>query len=614
MSDPMRKHVPQRNKLSMADRLLAVGREAFLARDFNAAVACFEKALEAEPRNAVLHFNLAGAQEMRGEPGEALVALTRALRFRPNWTDAAKRLSSLLLRWRGDVPANIDGAGLLAAFSFDTVDHQALGDAAFAYLRAATPFGKAAIRAGDGEALDAARDLLLQRTEKALTNPLLLTALATSAARHPETERLLAAMRHVIVTEVKAERFADKDLTVFAVALLQQCWKNEHLYPQSDAETGSLSANPLAWDKIAAGEPAAGINLLLRLLVQPVRAVVNGKITASKSASIRPKAIGQALSARLHEDEALQVLASGIPSITPLRGEISERVAQQYEANPYPRWSSLHLADPGVARRGLQRFFEADDLDFMSQPFPVLIAGAGTGQHAVGAAAGYAPEGQVLAIDLSRASLAYGQRMAAQLGVSNIDFARGDIGALDGANDRFTIIEAIGVLHHMADPLEAWRILLRRLKPGGLMWAGLYSATARQNIARIRQRPDYPAPGCADQQARLFRRTLLDEALAGDQEARALTASADFYALSDFRDLLLHEHEVNLTLPEIAAFLEEQKLRFRGFTLPGDVEAAFLEMFPGAEWPGSLDQWHEFEQQHPNTFNGMYKFWCSTPR
>ena len=50
----------------------------------------------------------------------------------------------------------------------------------------------------------------------------------------------------------------------------------------------------------------------------------------------------------------------------------------------------------------------------------------------------------------------------------------------------FDFIEASGVLHHLADPWEGWRVLLSLLRPGGTMQVGLYSELARRNIVAAR--------------------------------------------------------------------------------------------------------------------------------
>ena len=101
----------------------------------------------------------------------------------------------------------------------------------------------------------------------------------------------------------------------------------------------------------------------------------------------------------------------------------------------------------------------------------------------------------MLAIDLSLNSLAYAKRKTGELGLTNIEYRQHDILQLESLTERFDLIESIGVLHHLADPLVGWRILRKRLKPRGLMRIGLYSAIAReclkpfQDQARARLQP-----------------------------------------------------------------------------------------------------------------------------
>src|SRR5206468_9745575 len=107
----------------------------------------------------------------------------------------------------------------------------------------------------------------------------------------------------------------------------------------------------------------------------------------------------------------------------------------------------------------------------------ILIAGCGTGRHAIETARLHA-DAKVLAVDLSLASLSYAKRKARELGVANIEFGRADILQLESLGQTFDVIEAMGVLHHLGEPLQGWRVLLNVLRPGGFMWAGLYSALA----------------------------------------------------------------------------------------------------------------------------------------
>ncbi len=97
-------------------------------------------------------------------------------------------------------------------------------------------------------------------------------------------------------------------------------------------------------------------------------------------------------------------LRATLPRLTAVEDGVSLAVKQQYEENPYPRWIT---AGPAGAR-GLDRRLPAG----RSFPPPVtgrsarpllavLIAGCGTGQHAIETAQRFA-DADVLAIDLSR--------------------------------------------------------------------------------------------------------------------------------------------------------------------------------------------------------------------
>src|SRR5712691_2162828 len=88
----------------------------------------------------------------------------------------------------------------------------------------------------------------------------------------------------------------------------------------------------------------------------------------------------------------------------------------------------------------------------------ILVAGGGTGRHPVETAQKFSGA-RALAVDLSLASLAYAKRKAREAGLTNLDFAQADILKLGSIGRSFDIIEASGVLHHMADPFAGWRVL-----------------------------------------------------------------------------------------------------------------------------------------------------------
>ena len=92
-----------------------------------------------------------------------------------------------------------------------------------------------------------------------------------------------------------------------------------------------------------------------------------------------------------------------------------------------------------------------------------------------------------------------------------------------------------------------------------------------------------------------------------------LIGGNDFYSMSGCRDLLFNVMEHRFTIPEIAAFLNDNDLSFLAFEPFNDptVIEKFHGQFPGVADEANLDQWHRFEADHPETFLGMYIFTVS---
>jgi hypothetical protein len=67
--------------------------------------------------------------------------------------------------------------------------------------------------------------------------------------------------------------------------------------------------------------------------------------------------------------------------------------------------------------------------------------------------------------------------------------------------------------------------------------------------------------------------------------------------------------EHRLTLPQIGAFLRENKLALLGFELDAPVLAKYRAQFPNDPAMTNLANWHRFESENPATFRGMYQFW-----
>lgn len=304
-------------------------------------------------------------------------------------------------------------------------------------------------------------------------------------------------------------------------------------------------------------------------------------------------------------------IAKEIPILNEISDGVSLKVREQYEHNPYPRWEKLAVyikAKPIAAVCDeLMLQLQSENIKRVNTPI-ILVAGCGTGQHSIETASRFS-NCHVTAVDLSLSSLAYAQRKSDELCFTNIKYLQADILHLDKIGMQFDIIESSGVLHHMDDPMAGLRVLVDLLKPGGLMNLGLYSELARRHIKEVRKEIAELSMGESEADLRKYRQSLVQSR---DEKHQKLTASSDFFSLSMMRDLIFHVKEHHFNLPEIANCLNVLGLKFCGFENSNNL-ANFREDYGDEADIYDLQSWHKYEERKPETFAGMYQFWCQKP-
>jgi len=100
----------------------------------------------------------------------------------------------------------------------------------------------------------------------------------------------------------------------------------------------------------------------------------------------------------------------------------------------------------------------------------LLDVGCGPGTITADLAALVAP-GRVVALDQAESVLAQAASVAAERGLTTVDFVGGDVFALDFPDDSFDVVHAHQVLQHVGDPVAALRELRRVCRPGGYVAA-----------------------------------------------------------------------------------------------------------------------------------------------
>lgn len=398
-------------------------------------------------------------------------------------------------------------------------------------------------------------------------NQLLLNFLCKSLNRDPSLERKLIALREA-TADALLKPSPPRRIDDLAAAIAEQAWLNEYIWPD----------DPIVPDG-------------------PVGAMYRPQ------SSLRPEVIEE------------RQLAAELPEIAPITDAVSQAVAEMYEANPYPRWTHLPRRPKVDVRAALMRDYPHARSVTFDRPLAVLMPGAGTGQHPLSVASSY-DDVEVIAVDLSRASLAYAKRMAAHYGIGNVSFLRGDILDLPKLGRTFDHVECVGVLHHMADPGAGLRAISSVMRPGAFIRIGLYGEGARRIVARARNEiAAAKLPPTLDG-LREFRRRVMD---GGWRRLARLTEWEDFWSASLLRDLCFHVQEHRFTISRLRDFLKGSNLRFLGFEFNagavqrGVADAAptahYRARFPGERTLSDLGNWEQLEREKPNLFPG-YAFVC----
>ena len=572
--------------------------------DVPGAMAGFERALAIDPRSTA---SLLGLGRIARDADKPLVAAERfrqALSYEPFNVAARNCLIAVLAAQRpSSYEAPLENE-LLACFDSAAGDTELLARLAANQLRHKLGFDTWD-SPPDGEFFG-----------RVCTDPLLIAFLQSVINVDPVVERVLTSLRRWLLV-TKADALASGEgVLPFAAALAQQCFVNEYVFGCSDEEQAALQTLAARFgDQTCADEltqPAFELDLMRYAMYDPLCGLPMAETIAKRSKKYWHPAIRNALERMLYAPLEERRLRNDIGVLTAVSDTVSEAVQQQYEEHPYPRWLRMPAARARALRDVLRQRFPHADLG-LTQPgrLKVLAPGCGTGYEAIDAALCYA-DTDVLAVDLSNASLAYGLRMANALGVESVSFKQADILELDLLPEQFDFISCSGVLHHMREPARGWAVLERHLKPGGLMRIGLYSELGRAAIKHARELIEKSGLKPVDTDIRAFRQQIFcDE---GDALLDELKHSDDMYTTSACRDLLFHVHEHNFTLPEIAQMLRDLGLEFIGFELANDgIRKGYQSMFADDPSMTSLANWHEFERQNRSCFVAMYQFWCRKP-
>ncbi len=494
-------------------------------RRLDAAAANSRRLLELEPENALAHASLGMHAYKQGRLAEAEGSFRLALASNPDYVGAKTGLAFALVamgRGRDEILLLLDavssdpGNSQLRRFLADTLDGFALNlsgarerDILLMLCRDDTisslnlnPSIIGYTKGNDGFRLLQAHfrqgEIALPSTAPAVAalwrEPILLAALPRMPIVDTEVESVLRLVRQGILRQLEPVTGLPgvvSDVPIeFVCALARQCHFSGYAFFTESDELHRVARLRMTLEE-ALGDssvelasleyPLAVFALYGSLLTLSGVERLQEHSPAGWSDAFRP-VIAEEVTNRLRERE----IATELVSITSIADDVSVAVRAQYEENPYPRWVTVQFPEPQTIESLSAGARPGEEVRVRPRPVSVLVAGCGTGHLSIQYAL-QQPDAAILAVDLSRASLAYAVRMTEQLGIPNIEYRQADILELGRLERRFALIDCSGVLHHLDDPMAGWRVLVDLMEPDGLMKICLYSKRGRRAIQSARE-------------------------------------------------------------------------------------------------------------------------------
>jgi len=290
--------------------------------------------------------------------------------------------------------------------------------------------------------------------------------------------------------------------------------------------------------------------------------------------------------------------------------DVSTAVQRLYNTYPFPPEFLLDEPPPGYNWRWnwVTAHHFCTGQRPQTQAIRILDAGCGTGvgtEYLVHSN----PEAQVMGIDLSERALAVARERCQRSGATRVNFQHLSLYDLATLPGTFDLINCVGVLHHLPDPVAGIQALAQKLAPGGLLHIFVYAELGRWEVRLMQQAIALlQGPERGNYQdgvqvgRRLFTALPKENRLVQREQSRwAMENQRDAY----FADMYVHPQEVDYTIGTLFDLIDAAGLRFLGFSNPTywDLERLLgsdPDLMARAQRLGERDRYQLIERLDPD--------------
>ncbi|MBD2579820.1 class I SAM-dependent methyltransferase [Oscillatoria sp. FACHB-1406] len=305
---------------------------------------------------------------------------------------------------------------------------------------------------------------------------------------------------------------------------------------------------------------------------------------------------------------------------------ISQAVAKLYNTFPFPPDPLSDEAPPGYN----WRWNWQTAYNFCTGRKPareavrILDAGCGTGSG-TDYLIHLNPQAEVVAIDLSEKALEVAQERCRRSGVLEgrekpVQFLQMPLEEAVALPGEFDLINCVGVLHHLPNPVKGLQAIASKLAPGGLLHIFVYAELGRREIRLMQEaiallqgdrRGDYTDGVKVGRH--LFSALPQDNPIVKqDRERWSLENHRD----EAFADMYVHPQEIDYNIETLFDLIETSGLTFLGFSNPQFWQlerliGADAELMARSEHLGERDRYRLVELLDPSVAH--YEFFLARP-
>jgi SAM-dependent methyltransferase len=242
--------------------------------------------------------------------------------------------------------------------------------------------------------------------------------------------------------------------------------------------------------------------------------------------------------------------------------DVSTTVKEFYERYPYPRPTGdldnyrRKWLDPNRRHADFHLFWP--DKPY-SEERTILVAGCGTSQAAKHAAR--CPAARVIGIDFSATSVRHTEDLRRKYDLTNLELHQLPIDRIGDLEMTFDEIVCTGVLHHLANPEAALRVLRDVLEPDGAMHLMVYAPYGRAGIYMLQEFCRGIGIQASDDEIRDLV-VALGALPDGHALARLLREAPDFRQEAALADALLHPQDRAYSVPQLLDVIAGAGLTF----------------------------------------------------